>query len=363
MRLIGLLLVIVMSVGAGLFVLNLADKEKEEPKQVVVEVPKVVVEEVPTVDVVVARKDIAVGEVITPQHLDRQPWPSHLKLDDFIITDGQGDADLMGLVVRSQFKRGEPVIRTKLANPDDPNFLAASLDEGMRAVTIAVDVIAGVAGFVFPGDRVDIIVNHRVPMGPLDPNDPRSGQKAEMISEVLVQNVKVIAIDQRASSVGGEQPTVPRTVTVEASRQEAQRIRLAAEDGQLALALRSIHDKEAEDELPPPTGIADLSRVTPPSYFPVLYSTDSVYNPPVINLAEEEEAASSEGGAAAGGGVSQASGAATGGRSGVPGAFLGGKKGGPGLAGALHEASRAGLKTDVIVVRGTEQQVVGVSRP
>lgn len=275
MRLIILLLVIAMSAGAGLLVLNFS--KPKEPEKIIVEVPKIQVEEVPKVDVLVARDRIPIGTKVAPDFIDRQPWPTHLKLDDFIVTDGKGDSDIMGLVTRGEFQKGEPIIRSKLANPSDPSFLAAALDKGMRAVTVAVDTVSSVAGFIYPGDRVDVLITHEVSMGPIDPNDPESKDMTDQITEVLVADLKVIAVDQKAASYDGAEPAVPGSVTLAASREDAQRILLAQDRGKLSMSLRSLYSEEKE-AVAAPTSEDDLSRINPPSYFPVLYTREGPVN-------------------------------------------------------------------------------------
>jgi Flp pilus assembly protein CpaB len=280
MRLIGVLIAIVIGLGVFMLANNFMKKEDIRPKERIVEVVKEVPQEVPTVDVFVARSDIPVGTSLETRHFDCQPWPTHLVLDSFIVSDGQScrGTDLVGLVTRSAFQSREPIIRSKLSNRNNPGFLAAGLNEGNRAVTIAVDLLSSVAGFIFPGDRVDILINHRVDMGPADPENPNSRPLTKEIMEILLPDIKIIAIDQRAA--GAQQGAkVPASVTVEVSKSDAQKLKLGEARGRLTLALRPL-DKAAsgeEEGIARPTGIDDLSRVVPPEYFPILYSNDGDY--------------------------------------------------------------------------------------
>lgn len=287
MRLIGFFIAVVLAAGAAFMVMKLQEEppeEKEEEVRIVKEVVREV-EEVPKVDIMVARQPIEIGVPLTPELVDYQPWPEHLVLDDFIIRDEKGNIGLMQMVTRAPFQTREPIIRSKLANPDDPSFLAAALGKGMRATTIAVDSISAVAGFVYPGDRVDVLITHRVQTG----SDVNAGN--EQITEILLPNVKVIAVDQRATVNTGEGPMIPATVTLEVSQSDVQKLRLAEQTGTLSLALRSMEDKDAID-LATPTGVADLSRVTPPTYFPILYDNITHYEAQVVDpYAEEKEKA------------------------------------------------------------------------
>ena len=288
MRLIGFF--IALALGAAAFFVALqfggdTPSAPQKPQQVIVEKPKVIIEEVAKAEVFVARQDIPIGTILTQAMLDRQPWPKHLMIEGMITADQSG-SQLEGMVVRTPFKRGEPIIREKLANKDDPSFLAASLSKGMRAVTVATDAIAGVAGFIFPGDRVDILITHDVPIP--GETDERGRPITQKISEVLLPNVKVLAINQRATGKGGEGPQVPSSASLEVSPQDGQKLRLAERNGALSLALRSLEDVEGEEDLARPIGIGDLTRTTPPAYFPLLYN-DAGYVPPTIGIGVEED--------------------------------------------------------------------------
>lgn len=285
MRLVGFFLAIVLAAAAAFLAWKMGQKPEEAPATVEPEViEKVVIKEkeVPQVEILVARQDIPLGVPITSQHIDQQPWPQHLVLDNFILSDGAGNTSVMNLVTRSTFQQGEPIIRSKLANPNEPSFMAAALPKGMRATTISVDALSAVAGFIYPGDRVDILITHTVPIG----IETQFGDREE-ITEVLLSNVKILAVDQQASVVSETGPSVPGTVTVEVTPADAQRLRLAERDGQLSLVLRSLKDADTID-LASPTGISDLSRVTPPTYFPVLYDTRSTYDAEVVDMFNTE---------------------------------------------------------------------------
>lgn len=275
MRIVGLLIAIVLGIGAFIVTMKFTQKPQEEQVKVV-EVPVVQVQEVPQVDILVARSTISVGTKVEAQHIDRQPWPSHLVLPDFIVSDGEKDTDITGMVTRGTFQAREPIIRTKLANPNDPSFLAAALEPGMRAVTISVDMLSSVGGFVFPGDRVDVLLNHQVETGYLKPTDER-GREQESVVELLSANLKVIALDQQASIQDGQGPRVPSSITLEVNRQEAQKLKLAESLGRLTLALRSFDPEDpnkADDGQTTPVTKADITDIVPPSYFPILYKSN-----------------------------------------------------------------------------------------
>lgn len=261
MRLIGILIAIVLAATMGLAVLKLAGGG--DKKDVVVD-PAPTQQKVSTVDVLVAAQEIQVGTALTPEMIDRQPWPSNLVLDQFLVS-GSNDANIIGMVTRSHFQSREPLIMNKLANPNDPSFLAAALPEGMVAVTMQTDAVASVAGFVFPGDRVDVIFTHEKPEENLD-ELPKGqpilrNQEKKKISETLLQNVKVLAVDQRSAASTSDKLVVPVTVSLEVSKAQAQKLRLAEQKGTLALALRSLKDKDNMD-VSAPTEEEGITRLT-----------------------------------------------------------------------------------------------------
>ncbi len=211
-----------------------------------------------TVDVLVASKRITIGEVITADMLDTQPWPDHLVVSGF-VTSGEKSRKLVGMVSRARFQQGEPVMLSKLANPDDPGFLAAGLPEGRRAITISTDGVAGLAGFLNPGDRVDIMVTHPIPE-----IVESEKNKEQTVTETLLKNVKVLAVDQYATAgdnaeANSKKVKLPSSVSLEVSLEEAQKVRLAQDVGYVSLALRSL-ESDKEDEVVDVTYQKDLSK-------------------------------------------------------------------------------------------------------
>ena len=178
----------------------------------------------PAGTIVVAAESLAYGTAMTPDNVVEIPWFSNtLPEGAFAVKD-----DLLNggrRVVLSPLKRGEPVLRSKITGPGQRASLASLLDDGKRAVTVSVDDVRGVAGFVLPGDFVDIVVI-------ADDGSP----KRQSYSDILLEHVKVLAIDQVASE-GEGQPTVAKAVTVEVTKEQAQKILLATNIGKLSLIL------------------------------------------------------------------------------------------------------------------------------
>jgi len=195
--------------------------------------------------VMVAKKALPVGTIIDAEALGWQPWPKEL-MQSAYYTEGQPDADaqkLLGTVVRYQVTAGQPVTRGSLVGPKDRGFLAAALGPGMRAVTVPVNASTGVAGFVFPGDHVDMVLTQTVQGGGDGP--------PLKVSETIVRNLRVLATDQRIDSKGDDGKTEVKTfsnVTLEVTPRIAEKISVAQSLGTLSLSLRSIADNTAELE-------------------------------------------------------------------------------------------------------------------
>ena len=195
--------------------------------------------------VLVAKKALPVGTIIDPEAFTWQPWPKEL-MQSAYYTEGQPDADvqkLLGTVVRYPITAGQPVTRGALVGPKDRGFLAAALGPGMRAVTIPVNASTGVAGFVFPGDHVDLVLTQQVQGGGEGP--------PLKVSETIVRNIRVLATDQRFTDKGEDGKTEVKTfsnVTIEVTPRIAEKISVAQSMGTLSLSLRSIADNTAELE-------------------------------------------------------------------------------------------------------------------
>src|SRR5687768_11894223 len=195
--------------------------------------------------IMVARKALPVGTIIDQESLSFQAWPQEL-VQNAYYQEGAPESDmtkLLGTVVRNPITAGQPVTQGSLVGPNDRGFLAAALGPGMRAVTVPVSTTSGVAGFVFPGDRVDVILTQDVAGGGDGP--------ALKVSETIVRNLRVLATDQRIDSKDEEGKTVVKTfsmVTVEATPRLAEKVAVAQSLGTLSLSLRSIADNTAELE-------------------------------------------------------------------------------------------------------------------
>ena len=210
--------------------------------------------------ILVAKIALPVGTMIAPDSLTYQAWPKEL-VQNAYYTEGSPDADmkkLVGTVVRNPITAGQPVTRGSLVGPQDRGFLAAALGPGMRAVTVSVSATSGVAGFVFPGDRVDMVLTQTVSGGGEGP--------PLKVSETIIRNLRVLATDQRTDSKGEDGKTQVKpfsTVTLEATPRIAEKVAVAQSMGQLSLALRSIADNQAELERAVASGEVKVPDGTP----------------------------------------------------------------------------------------------------
>ena len=204
--------------------------------------------------VLVAKRALPVGTIITAEAIGFQLWPKELVQDAYFI-DGEADmTKLIGTVVRNAMTAGEPVTRGGLVSPSDRGFLAAALGAGMRAVTVPVSAKTGVGGFVFPGDHVDMMLTQSV-----SGNDEGQDLKT---TETILRNLRVLATDQSTESTttpdGKTVVRAVRTVTLEVTPRIAEKIQVAGTIGTLSLSLRSIADNQSELEQAIASGAIDL---------------------------------------------------------------------------------------------------------
>ena len=196
-------------------------------------------------EVLVAARSLPVGTILTAESFRFQRWPEALSQPAYFVK-GQAGVDpaaLIGSVVRNEITAGQPLTQGAVIKPGERGFLAAALGPGMRAVTVAVSSTSGVAGFVFPGDRVDIVLTQEVPGGGDGPP-----LKA---SETIIRNIRVLATDQRLTAAGADgKPEVKNfsSITLEATPKIAEKIAVAQTIGTMSLSLRSIADNNAELE-------------------------------------------------------------------------------------------------------------------
>ncbi|CCW16216.1 Flp pilus assembly protein RcpC/CpaB [Sphingobium indicum BiD32] len=191
--------------------------------------------------VLVATKSLPVGTILDAESFRFQPWPKDL-IEQAYYLKGQADpVKLAGSVVRTAISAGQPLTQGGLVKPGDRGFLAAALGAGMRAVTVPVSAQSSVAGFVFPGDRIDLVLTQSVAGG--------GDGEALKVSETILRNLRVLATDQRMDAMGADGKPEVRTysnVTIEVTPKIAEKIAVAQTIGSLSMSLRSIADTASD---------------------------------------------------------------------------------------------------------------------
>lgn len=193
----------------------------------------------PTRKVLVATQDLNTGAFLDTAVLAWREWPVEAVVDGHLTKGKAKPADLAGSVARHPIAQGDPVTAEKIVQPGERGFLAAVLTPGLRAVSVAVNEVSGSSGLIFPGDRVDLILTQSI--------DDEDGTAARRIAgETILRDVRVIAVGQNLSApergVDGELP-VARTVTLEVTPTQAEKVAVARDLGSLALSLRSLPDQ------------------------------------------------------------------------------------------------------------------------
>ncbi|WP_313452429.1 Flp pilus assembly protein CpaB [Brevundimonas sp.] len=230
------------------------------------------VETRPMTRVLVANADLTPGKRLTEADLQWKEWPVD-EVDPSFITDGSNTAppkdakptdaaakadaavqrvaraasdlagpgvksDYIGSVVRERILAGEPILPRKIVRAGDSGYMAAYLEPGMRAMAIGVTVESAAGGFILPGDRVDVVMTRE-----LDTPSAEGGtSKKAYASDVVMQNIKVLAIDQTTRAGPDAQSVVGATATLEVRPQDAELLAKAKSEGELSLSLRSYAD-------------------------------------------------------------------------------------------------------------------------
>jgi pilus assembly protein CpaB len=207
------------------------------------------VAQLPTVDVLVAKTDIGLGQTVTPEAVQWQTWPAATASNNFIRRSDRPDANtqVAGAIARAPFIAGEPIREPKLVRANGSGFMAAILPTGMRAVSTELSPENGAGGFILPNDRVDLILSKR------EKNASQPGAPDVVKSEIILSNIRVLAIDQAPKEKDGQNAVLGKTVTLELTPNQSETLVRARQTGSLSLALRSIADLNAAETRPDDT--------------------------------------------------------------------------------------------------------------
>jgi pilus assembly protein CpaB len=231
------IVVLTIAVGAGGIAAYLASGSDNRP------LPAEPVAQLQTVDVLVAKSDIGLGQTVKPEDMLWQSWPAASASSTFIRRNERPDAttQIAGSIARAPFITGEPIREPKLVKGNGSGFMAAILPAGMRAVSTEISPETGAGGFILPNDRVDVLLSKK------EKNPDKSGSGDIVNSEIILSNVRVLAIDQAPKEKDGQNAVVGRTVTLELKPEQSETLARARQSGTLTLALRSIADLNAVD--------------------------------------------------------------------------------------------------------------------
>jgi pilus assembly protein CpaB len=224
-----LVLVVALAAGgAAAFLISSDDEPKPAPAPVA---------QLETVDVLIAKGDIGMGTAISAADMQWQAWPAATTTGSYITKKDKPTAieELAGAITRAPFSAGEPIREGKLIKANGAaGYMAAILPSGMRAVSTEISPETGAGGFILPNDRVDVILSKR----------PKEDSKAGStpVSETILTNVRVLAIDQTVEEKDGQRVVVGKTATLELTPRQAETLAQSRQLGTLSLALRSLLD-------------------------------------------------------------------------------------------------------------------------
>jgi pilus assembly protein CpaB len=231
------IVVLAIAVGAGGIAAYLASGSDDKPA------PAQQVVQMQTVDILIAKADIGLGQSVKPSDIDWQAWPASSAGGNLISRASRAEAikEITGSIARSPFIAGEPIRDQKLVKADGSGFMAAILPAGYRAISTEISPETGAGGFILPNDRVDVILTKR------DKNPDGKGPDSPN-SEIILSNVRVLAIDQAPKEKEGSSSLVGKTVTLELKPEQAETLARSRQSGTLTLALRSIADVNATEK-------------------------------------------------------------------------------------------------------------------
>jgi pilus assembly protein CpaB len=224
-------------------------------------------------EVAVVTRDLPTGSILKESDVKWTEWAASADTSTMVVKGKAELSSLTGAVVRNGFRLGDPILSSYIAHAHDQGFLAAVLTPGMRAMSISLSPMSQVAGFIFPGDRVDVILSHS-----FSRKDSNSLTERR-ISETILQNVRVLALDQRSDNQSTD-PKVAQLATLEVNEKDAEKLALAIDmtsnqsgnKAMITLVLRSLAIVEPVASTPPapqaeekqnPTWDSDVSRSYP----------------------------------------------------------------------------------------------------
>ncbi len=200
---------------------------------------------IPEADVLVAARALRVGEVTTPDDFRWASWPEASLNTAYLVKTTSPEAleDMAGRIVRAEIFESEPILPQRLVAREGSGIMAALVQPGMRAISFEISAESASGGFILPDDRVDVILTHEVEF------QTAEAITTEVRSDIILENVRVLAIDQSLAVGEGAGTAIGSIATVELSPDDAALVALGEEKGTLSLALRSMADAAAAGDL------------------------------------------------------------------------------------------------------------------
>ena len=230
-----IVLVIALAAGAIAAILASGNRTPEAPAPAPPPPP------LATTDVLVAKTDLGTGQVVNEGDVGWQTWPAASASSNFVRKSDRPDAvkDFVGAIVRTPIAAGEPIRDSKVVLAKGGGFMAAVLPHGMRAIALDVSPETGAGGFILPNNHVDVILTRR------DKWAEKMAGVEKYISETILRNVRVLAVDQSIEEKDGQKVVVGKTATVALDPQQAQTLALARQVGTVSLTLRSLLNSQS----------------------------------------------------------------------------------------------------------------------
>ncbi len=223
----GLILLILAAIGVALVIMFTRSFLTNAQQQA--QTAQVTSARTPAAQILVAKRDLHVGTILKPEDVGWQAWPETGLSAAYYVIKQDKLKSVHGKVVRAPITAGEPVTKTSIVEQGERGFLAAILTPGMRAVSIKLSPTAGIGGFVFPGDRVDIILTHELKV---------SRSETHQVAETVFQNVRILAVDQKSEA--DDKVKIAKTATIEVTPKMAEKVAMLSNIGTLTLSLRSL---------------------------------------------------------------------------------------------------------------------------
>lgn len=288
MRMMLIAAILLIAVGLAWFVNQQIESGKVTEVKEIVQT-QVVRED--TRNVLIAKTTLSVGTLIKPENIEIQRFPQSSVRPEYLTDQTNPDlTSLNGTVVRLEIAAGEPIITGKIVRPGERGYLAAVLRPGMKAVAISVNGRTSVAGFVFPGDRVDVLLSQSLS----EPNGASAAatETTRQVTETLIKNVRVLGVGSSLARPEGAN-IAGDTMTLELTPKLAEIVTLANELGRLSVVLNPLL-KSPEEQTPEALAAAEIAEASYP------YMVEGVADGTAYSVTNEAEASPARGGMSGG---------------------------------------------------------------